>query len=159
MNTEGTIDHTEILAALCTFRFCPLHLVQPATGPVMTNHRMWFWKRRKGAFVWFSHGKSMFEKQFTQPFNSLFFMPPQKCLTILSLQNGRMSTYFSFSLLPWSLKMMEKILNKLIIPVEHEKIVYSVDPQWWWILERRETKHYLIEEWIQNSKYMMESIV
>lgn len=87
----------------------------------MTNHRMWFWKCRKGTFVWFSRGKSMFEKQFTQPFNSLFFMPPQKCLTILSLQNGRMSTYYSFSLLPWSLKMMEKILNKLIIPVEHEK--------------------------------------
>lgn len=53
--------------------------------------------------------------------SSLFFMPPQKCLWILSLQNGRMSTYYCFSLLPWSLKMMEKILNKLIIPVEHEK--------------------------------------
>lgn len=70
-----------------------------------------------------------------------------------------MSTYYRFSLLPGSLKMMEKILNKLIIPVEHEKIVYSVDPQLWSILERRETKHYLIEEWIQKSKYMMEGIV
>lgn len=117
---KGLLSTTQILAAHSYFQALFFTYHQPTTGLAMTNHILWFWKWRKRTCVWFSYRNSMFEKQFLQPFNSEFVSHVTVGI-ILSIQNGRMSTCCSFPLLPWTLKMIETILNKLIIPVEHKK--------------------------------------